>query len=109
MSIKNKILVTFLSLAIIAALSVTAFNYFSARKILLRNTTKQLEALTDLKSNKIETFFDDLKGDVTIVQDAYNTKLNFPVMNQLSNNRKHPEFIKAKGILTAQLRKWLKI
>ena len=109
MSIKKKVLVTFLSLAIFSALSVTTLNFFCAKNTLLRITTKHLETLADLKINKIETFFMDLENDASIVQNYFNLKQNLLIVSQLHKNRNHPDFIKAKEMLDEQLRKWLEI
>ncbi len=109
MHIKNKILVTFLTITIISILSVTILSFFSARDALLRTSTKQLETLASLKANTIQTFFDLLSDDVSIAQDYYNIKTNLPIMIEFSKDRTNPNFIKAEEMLDGQLRKWLKI
>jgi len=109
MHIKNKILVTFLTIAIISVLAIAMLGFFSARKSLLRTYTKQLETLADLKANVIRIFFDGLQNDISIAQDYYNIKTSLPILNKFSKDRTNPNFIQAKETLDAQLRKWLKI
>ena len=109
MHIKNKILITFLTVAIISVLAVAMTGFFSARGSLLRTNIRQLETLRDLKSNAILTFFDGLEDNISIAQDYYNIKTNLPILNKFSKDRSNPDFIKAKEMLDGQLRNWLKI
>ena len=109
MNIKNKILVTFLSLAAVSVISVAVMEFFSARNTLLHIFAGQLETLTDIKANTIQTFFDALEDNISIAQDYYNIKTNLPIVNKFSEDRANPDYIKAKEMLDGQLRKWLEV
>ncbi len=109
MYIKNRILVTFLSLAIISVLSVATLVFFSAKGVFVRTSTRQLETVADLKVHTIQTFFENLRDNIAIAQDYYNIKTNLPLVTKFSQDRSQPDFIKAKEMLDGQLRKWLKI
>ncbi len=109
MHIKNKIAATFLAIAIISILSVSMLAFFGAKSALLRISTKQLEALADLKADAIQTFFDDLKDRINIAQDYYNIRVNLPIVSRFSKDRTNPGYIKAKETMDVQLRQWFKV
>lgn len=109
MHVKNRILIAFLFPAIISVFFVAMLGFFSAKDVLLRITIKQLETLTDLKANLLQTFFEDLKDAISIASDYYNIKTSLPVMIKFCQDRSHPDYIKGKEILDGQLRKWLKV
>ncbi len=109
MPIKHKLIALFFSVAIIPILFVS-FVIFSNNKIALVDSYfSKLNIIADLKRDKIEASFDDLKDNVRIAQDYYNIKKNLPIVARYAQDRSNPEYIAAKNMLDGQLQAWLKV
>lgn len=109
MPIRRKLIILFLSIAIIPILFIGLLNFSNTKNELLTARTERLEVIADLKVDKIKTFFDDLKGDMQAVQDYFNIKTNLPIVTEYSRDRANPEYIKAKAMLDGQLRTWVNV
>ena len=109
MSIKQKLITTFLTIAIIPILLIAALSYSNARKALESTRIEGLKTIGHLKADKIGDFFSDLREDIGIAQDYYNVKTNLPIVNKFANDRTNPEYIAAKEMLDNQLRAWPRI
>lgn len=109
MHIKRKLAIVFISMVVIPVLFVGRLSFINSRDSLLKNLTEHLDVIASLKVDKIETFFNELKRDISITQDYYNIKTSLPIVTKFFDNRANPEYIKAKKTLDGQLRAWLKV
>lgn len=109
MYIKPKLTIIFLLMTAVPVIFVGILSFTNAREYLLRSRAEELNVVADLKVDKIETFFDTLKKDMSVTENYYNIKTNLPVVTKFFDNRANPEYIKAKEMLDGQLKAWLKI
>ena len=109
MSIKTKLIVAFLAIAIIPLLFATILSFNNTRDALKRLRIAELENIADLKVDKIVEFFGDLEEDIEIAQEYYNIKINFSLMSKFAQERTNPEYIAAKKILDKQLKTLQKV
>jgi hypothetical protein len=99
MSIKSKLTIMFLAIALIPLLLVTAITFDNYKDSLKANRLSQLERLAGFKADKIETYFIELKNYIKMVQDSYIIKKSLPVLIRLASNTANPEFLAAKETL----------
>jgi PAS domain S-box-containing protein len=103
MSIRLKLVIIFLVIALIPAFFVSVITFTNYRHSLEHFRLMQLQDIVSYKADKIETYFSTLKANVEISQHFYNIKTNLPVLNRLAHNTSDPEFLKAKSMLDDQL------
>ncbi|MDD2752750.1 MAG: hypothetical protein PHN59_06420, partial [Candidatus Omnitrophica bacterium] len=86
MSIKSKLTYMFLAIALIPILFVSAIIFNNYKNYIKVNNTLYLQNVAAFKSEKIETYFNNLKTDVQIVQMAYVIKKGLPVLIQFADS-----------------------
>lgn len=106
MSIRLKLTMMFLAIAVIPLLLVSALTFTNYRNSLETSRLSQLQNLAAFKADKIETYFAGLKANIETAQGFYNIKKNLPVLTRLAQERANPEFLAAKKMLDRQLR-WM--
>jgi len=104
MTIKRKLILSFLSIAIIPMLVVELLSVYQAQNALETALIAELEVVADLKIQKIEAFFIERKGDIKVAQQYFNIKTSLPILNRLVNSPHPPEYIEAKKKLDDQLK-----
>lgn len=109
MSIRLKLILTFLAITIIPILSIGFISLSIARNALMKTHIAALEGIADIKVDKIESFLFERKGDIRTVQDYYNIKANLPIVSQFANDRTNPVYIKAKKMLDDQLKSFQEV
>lgn len=97
MSIRAKLIIVFLGVALIPLLFVSAVTFNNYKSSLQELRFTQLENLVTFKAKRIEQYFEELKKSVMIVQNAYLIKKNLPLLTELSREPLSPEFRAAKG------------
>jgi len=102
-NIRTRLIVTFIALTIIPISVVGAIIFYTAQDTILKRQKDELSAIADLKVIRIESFFNERKGDITTAQQYYNIKKNLPIVTRLANDRTNPEYIAAKKMLDDQL------
>jgi PAS domain S-box-containing protein len=107
MPMRRRLIILFLSIAIIPILFIGLLDFSNAKDELLKAKTERLEVIADLKVDKIKTFFEDATVDTALAQQYYTVKTYLPVLIEYVNERTNPEYIKAKEILNERLRVWL--
>lgn len=108
MSIKLKLLIMFLLIAILPMVFVGFISFSHAKKSLYNQQLERLASYADLKVAKIESFYNQLQSDIKIVQDNYLIKTSLPVLTQFSEERTSPVYIYTKKRLDDQLKIWSK-
>lgn len=108
-TLRKKLMVMFLVVSLVP-IAVVAYLSFNSQKNALRSARiAELESIAYLKADMIESFFDELKKDITVAQDYFNVKTNLPVVTRLANDRTNPEYIVAKTQLDNQLKTFQKV
>jgi PAS domain S-box-containing protein len=103
MSIRLKLTITFLAVALIPLFFVSALTFTHYKNSLETTRLFQTQDLAAFKMKQIETYFTDLKADIDIAQDYYNIRKNLPLLTQLAHDTSDPEFIDARKMLDEQL------
>jgi len=104
MSIRSKLLITYLAVALLPALLVGVLAFHNYRDSFEASRVSDMEDLAALKADKIETYFAGLKASLVTAESFYNIKRNLPILTRLSSLPAAPEFQAAKGMLDGQLR-----
>ena len=104
MYIRQRLSVMFLTILIIPIIFVGMLCFTNAKDALIASHTAKLEAIADLKVDKIETFFKEVKIDTAIAQQYYTVKTYLPALIKYCNERTSPEYVKAKEILDERVR-----
>jgi PAS domain S-box-containing protein len=105
MSIRLKLTIMFLAIALIPLLLVSTITFTNYKNSLEASRFSQLRDLVTFKTERIEAYLDGLKADIEIVQNSYPVKKNLPVLTRLANNPVDTEFLTAKKMLDDVLRK----
>ncbi len=103
-SLKSKLIVCFLLVSIIPIVIIGILSFKSAKKAMIKSRLDELTSIAVLKVDKLESFFNERKGDITSAQDFYNIKRNLPIFDKLNGDKTNPEYLKAKKMLDGQLR-----
>ncbi len=104
MTIKSKLILSFLTIAIVPVLLVESWTIYQSEKALEVARIAGLETIADLKVDKIETFFIEREADIKAAQHYFNIKTHLPTLTRLANDRSHPDYIEAKKSLDRQLK-----
>ncbi|MFZ0035473.1 MAG: PAS domain-containing protein [Sedimentisphaerales bacterium] len=103
MSIRYKLIIMFLAIALVPTLFVGAITFKNYKNSIEANHFSQLRNLAAFKAERIETYFAGLKADIEIAQGFYNIKKNLPVLTRLAHDPNNPEFLAAQKTLDEQL------
>ena len=103
MSIRLKLLITYLSVALIPAFFVGFLTFNNYRNSYEESRVSDMEDLAAFKADKIEAFFSGLRSYMETAKAFYNVKKNLPVLSRLSGSPASPEFTAARKMLDGQL------
>jgi hypothetical protein len=87
MSIRSKLILTFLVLATAPMITMEVLGFFSARESLEEAHIAGLESTADLKAAQIESFLNGLRADMRIAQDYFNIRTNLPIVSRFVDDR----------------------
>lgn len=105
MSIKLKLLILFLAVALIPTLLVTALTFKNYQHYLESDRVSDLTTIAAYKADKIETYFAGLKADMQMVQISYLVKKYLPVLTRYADRPTHPEFLAAQKLFDGLFQK----
>ena len=114
MKINNIFIIIFLLVGLIPALVVGGISVWSSTNLLKTsgqehvNGIAGLEAIADLKVDKIETLFNEIESDLIVVRDHQSIKENVPILTQFTNDQTNPQYIDAKEETDRELMSWHK-
>ena len=91
-SIRKKLITTFLTFATISVVLLGALFFTSARKELQSVHIAQLENIADLKKDRIELYFRERQGDIVTAANAYDIKRTLPLLGRLAVDPSDPAF-----------------
>lgn len=95
MSLKNKLLITLFSIAVIPMFVVGGWVYFSAQQAIETSKIAGLESTADLKAQKIEEFFTERRKDIILVQNNLIIRENLSSLVEKSVNTNDDIYQKA--------------
>lgn len=77
MNLKHKLLITFLSIALIPTMTVAIIASYISSSALEKQAFSQLIAVRDIKKSQVEDYFSERKGDIEILSDTVGKMLDF--------------------------------
>jgi signal transduction histidine kinase len=95
----------FLATASIPLLLVSVLTFTHYRNSLETTRLLNLQDISALKADKIETYFAGLKANIEVAQGYYNIKKNLPVLTRLADHPNDPKFLAADKMLDEQLQR----
>jgi len=114
-TLRRKLIFWFLVVAVIPIIVLGIVSFINAENIIESagqnkiTSLSGLETVADLKVNEIETFFNNLAGDMAVAQSYFNVRRNLPIVTQHINNQQNLDYIQAKKELDSQLRPFLDV
>jgi hypothetical protein len=103
MSIKLKLIILFLTFALIPMFLIGALTFRKHKKSLEAGHISALRNIVFFKADKIETYVASLKAEMEMAQGLYNIKKNLPILTRLAHKTDDPEFRVAWEMLDSQL------
>ena len=102
MNLKHKLLITFLSIALIPTIAVGLISSYISSAALEKQAFSQLISVREIKKSQIEDYFSERKGDIEILAETLQKTLDFSSINALkiSADNQHDffeKFIKTYG------------
>ena len=107
MRIYNKFVILSLSLSIIPLILVAGIFLFNTQKELKGEIYDRLNAVSVLKKNKLEIFFNSRKEDLRAIQGFLDVQINLPTLQEFDRDRYSFAYSKAKWQLDDQLRAFM--
>jgi signal transduction histidine kinase len=105
MSIRLKLTIAFLVFVLVPSLFVGVLTFTNYKKSLETIHLSNLQDIASFKADKLEAYFAGLKANIEIAQGYYNIKQNLPVLTRLAKAPDSPEFLSARKMLDAQLKR----
>ena len=103
----TKTIILSLSLSIIPLILVAGIFLYNTQKELKREIYERLNAVSVLKKNKLETFFNSRKEDLRAIQGFLDVEINLPTLQEFDRDRYSFAYSKARGQLDDQLRSFM--
>jgi len=107
MRIFRNIILICMSLSIIPLILVTSIYFYHTQKELKTEIDGRLNAISTLKRNKLETFFNSRIEDLKALQGFPAVAVNLPTLEQFNDDRYSLAYSKAKWQLEDQLRAFM--
>lgn len=104
LKIRTKLLVIVTLLSIIMVLTISYVGIHTAKKSTIDSQVTMLKNIAILKADKIESFFDERRGDIKTVQNYFNVRTNLPILTQFATDRTNPTYISAKKMMDDQIK-----
>ncbi|CAM3208457.1 methyl-accepting chemotaxis protein [Shewanella violacea] len=102
MKLKNKLLITFLLIALVPILALGFIASYTASSSIEAEVSSKLVAVRDTKKTQIKNYFSERQGDITILASTINKTLDFSSADSLTrtahdNQAYFEEFLKVYG------------
>jgi len=105
--IYTKLILLSLSLSVIPLMIVAGIFLYNTQKELKSEIYERLNAVSVLKKNKLETFFNSRKEDLKAIQGFMDVQINLPTLEEFDRDRYSFAYSKAKWQLDDQLRAFM--
>ncbi len=104
----GKILLIFIGVSAVAIIAVTLVAKYKSSSALIKQTFNQLESVHKLKKNALLDFYEKRHKEIIATQGYYKIIKNLPILSDYRGKRKDPTYLKAKGMVSNQIKKMLK-
>ncbi|PLX86737.1 MAG: hypothetical protein C0618_08665, partial [Desulfuromonas sp.] len=104
MSIRPKLLLTFLALAVLPLLALGIASYSISKTTLEAQTISSLETIADLKAKKVTDYLSSKQLAIRTLKNSIIVNKMLPVLNKYSDDFEHPDFLHATSELDKRLR-----
>lgn len=105
MSIRLKLVIMFLGIAMIPVIFVGLITYQNYSNSIKTMTLSKMQVIASYKSQQIEIYFSGLKSDIETAQGFYNVRKNLPILSRLKASTSENEYSGTKKMLDDQLYK----
>jgi diguanylate cyclase (GGDEF)-like protein len=103
----TKLIILSLSLSIVPLILVACIFLYNTQKELKGEIYDRLNAVCELKKNKLETFFNSRREDLRAIQGFLDVQINLPTLQEFDQDRYSFAYSKAKLQLDDQLRSFM--
>ncbi len=99
MSLKAKLIILFLAIALIPLVFVSALTVHNYQNSIETAHLSDLQHIALFKADKIEAHFVDLKKNLEVIRNIYAVKKNLPILDRLVHDPTDPNFVAAQKML----------
>lgn len=99
MSIKSKLILLFVTFALLPMALVASYGYRKAEDSLKEAALAHMDGMAILKAREISRFFEQTRVNLMTMQDSVNLKTNIPVLRQYRSQKSHPRYRQARTLL----------
>ncbi len=103
MSIKRKLLLTFLALAVLPLLALGSAGYWMGKETVEKKTIEALGVVADLKAKKISDFIEENRQAIKILKNSLIVSKQLPILVRFAKEPTHPAFVAATKDLDNKL------
>ncbi len=107
MSIKLKIIIISILLAMIPLLLVILLNNSNSQKILVKQSLESLSNISDLKSVELNNYFNSFNNEMVILRNNSTLKSYIPKLEKTSKNATSSAYLTTKKELDTHLFEWI--
>lgn len=108
-TIASKLLIVFISFILIPMIFIGYVEYMYANGAIVDDQVSKLNAIANLKVEKIVTYFKQIDANMVLAQDFLIIKKNMPMLIAYAHDKSNPRYIAAKQELDSQLKPLQKI
>ena len=105
MKLQNKLVITYLLVALIPLSILVLLNYTNMRQALLNEEQSALESVAELKVKAIQDYFSGMEEEIKSSQDSLEAKIYFPVISRLAKANGTSAYQQAKDVLDQEMKK----
>jgi PAS domain S-box-containing protein len=104
MTLRKKLILLIIAVAILPMIFIGTLGYYSAKTTLQNLRIEALKSITDLKAKKIEDFFTDQKNHIRIAQLRPNIKKYASLLAEFSGDFSSPDYLSIRDELDRALK-----
>jgi signal transduction histidine kinase len=108
-TIRSKLLTVFIAFILIPMIFVGYVMFVCAKNNLTNVQMSKLEAIADLKVDKIISYFEHINGEMAVIQGLWNIKKNMPIISACIHDQNNPRCVAAKQELDSQFKTFQKV
>jgi methyl-accepting chemotaxis protein len=105
MKLQNKLVITYLLVALIPLSILVLLSYTNMRQALLGEEQRSLELIAELKIKAIQDYFSSITEEIKSSQDSLEAKIYFPVVSRLDKSNSSSVYQQAKDVLDQEMKK----
>jgi len=105
MKLQNKLVITYLLVALIPLSILVLLNYTNMRQALVGEEQRALESLAEFKVKAIQNYFSGLAEEIKSSQDSLEAQIYFPIVSRLTKANSSSAYQQAKDVLDQEIKK----